>query len=119
MEGENKGPKRVRWTPHLTQSLLGIEWECTPRTRSFPARLEDRWNAKHPGTPSTASALVQSVTRKRRKGVDQYIPTKGQIEARRPDLVIRMPGERKITILEVACAWEPLVKEREAQKKAK
>ncbi len=46
--------------------------------------------------------------------VDQCIPTKGRIEARRPDLVIRLPERKKIVILEVACAWEPLVKEREA-----
>ena len=69
MEGESKGPKCVRWTPHLTQSLLGIAWECIPRTRGFPVRLEERWNSKHPNIPSTASALVQWLTRVRRKGM--------------------------------------------------
>ena len=51
--------------------------------------------------------------------VDQCIPTKEKIEARRPDLVIRMQGKKTIIIMEVACAWEPIVKGREAQKKAK
>ncbi len=51
--------------------------------------------------------------------VDQCIPTKEKIEARRPDLVIKMQDTKTIIILEVACAWEPIVKGREAQKKAK
>ncbi len=51
--------------------------------------------------------------------VDQCIPTKEEIGARRPDLVVRMPGKRTIIIMEVACAWEPIVKRREAQKKGK
>ena len=51
--------------------------------------------------------------------VDQCIPTKEEMGARRPDLVVRMPEKRTIIIMEVACAWEPIVKTREAQKKAK
>ncbi len=51
--------------------------------------------------------------------VDQCIPTKERIKARRPDLVIRMIKEKTIIIMEVACAWEPIVKRREAQEKAK
>ena len=50
---------------------------------------------------------------------DQCIPTKERIEARRPDLAIRLLDPKKIIILEVACAWEPIVTEREAKKKVK
>ena len=49
--------------------------------------------------------------------VYQCIPTKEEIGARRPGLVVRMPGKRTIIIMEVACAWEPIVKRREAQKR--
>ena len=51
--------------------------------------------------------------------VDQCLPTKSQLTARRPDLVVREIGKRRITIIELACAWEPLVEAREAQKTAK
>ena len=51
--------------------------------------------------------------------VNQCIPTKDHIVARRPDLIIRLLELKKIVIQEVACAWETIVKEREAQKKAK
>ena len=50
--------------------------------------------------------------------VVQCIPIKDQIVARRPDLLIRLLEPQKIVILEVACAWEPIVKERESPKKA-
>ena len=51
--------------------------------------------------------------------VVQCISTNDQIVARRPNLLTRVLEPKKIVILEVACAWEPLVKEREAPKKAK
>ncbi len=68
MECANSRTKRVRWVPHLTQSLLYAAWECVPLTRGFPARLEERWNSEHPNTPSTASALTQRLTRLKKKG---------------------------------------------------
>ena len=51
--------------------------------------------------------------------VDQCLPTKSLITARRPDLVVRELEKKRITIIEVACAWEPLVGAREAQKTSK
>ena len=51
--------------------------------------------------------------------VDQCIPTKGHFAARRPDLMVRINSTKTIIILEVACAWDPNVAEREAQKKSK
>ena len=51
--------------------------------------------------------------------VDVSIPTDRQLVARRPDLILHHKGSKKIWILEVACAWEPLVKEREDEKRAK
>ena len=51
--------------------------------------------------------------------VDQCIPTKGHFAARRPDLMVRIYSTKTIIILKVACAWNPNVAEREAQKKSK
>ena len=51
--------------------------------------------------------------------VDQCLPTKSQLMARRPDLVVRERKNKRITIVEVACAWEPLVEAGEAQKRSK
>lgn len=51
--------------------------------------------------------------------VDQCIPTDRQITERRPDLVVRMGGERKIVVYEVACAWDRIVEQREREKQAK
>ena len=48
--------------------------------------------------------------------VDLTIPTDRQLEERRPDLVLFLKRQRKIVVLEVAVAWEPLVVERERQK---
>ena len=51
--------------------------------------------------------------------VDQCIPTKGHFAAIRPDLMVSIYSTKTIIILEVACAWDPNVAEREAQKKPK
>ncbi len=41
------------------------------------------------------------------------------ITERKPDLVVRLDDERRITIYEVACAWDRTVGEREQEKRAK
>ena len=51
--------------------------------------------------------------------VDAGHPTDRQLEARRPDLVVTCERSRRIAIMEVACAWEPGVAERERQKSSK
>ena len=51
--------------------------------------------------------------------VDLSIPTDKQLTARRPDLVAYLCKEKVIVIFEVACAWEPLVNERELEKFSK
>lgn len=48
--------------------------------------------------------------------VDQCIPTSKQLTERRPDLVVRVGGERKIV---VACDWDRIVEQREREKQAK
>lgn len=51
-------------------------------------------------------------TEERKVLVDRRVPT-------RPDMVVRLNGEKKIVIFEVACAWKPGVEGRELEKKAK
>ncbi len=51
--------------------------------------------------------------------IDVSIPTDRSITERRPDLVIDLKRECRALILEVACAWEPLILEREREKRGK
>ncbi len=51
--------------------------------------------------------------------VDVSVPTDEQMSGRRPDLVIDAKKLKSMCILEVACAWEPLIKEREEEKRRK
>ena len=51
--------------------------------------------------------------------IDQTIPTNRQIKERRPDVVLIDRRDSKIKVCDVACAWEPLVLEREREKKRK
>ena len=53
--------------------------------------------------------------------VDQHIPTDRATQANRPDLVVRLEKEKRIICMDVAVAWEPLVRvrEREAEKQDK
>ena len=51
--------------------------------------------------------------------VDLSIPTDKQLTAQRPDLVAYLCKEKVIVIFRVACAWEPLVSERELEKFSK
>ena len=51
--------------------------------------------------------------------VDQMNPTDRVVKESRPDLLVRQTAEKRIVILEVACAWEPLITEREREKAAK
>lgn len=51
--------------------------------------------------------------------IDVSMPTDRQLEERRPDLILEIKGSKTILILEVAVAWDPLVIERESQKRGK
>lgn len=51
--------------------------------------------------------------------VDQGIPTDRRVEHTRPDLKVTIKSKREIVLFEVAVAWEPLVQEREKEKKRK
>ena len=51
--------------------------------------------------------------------LDLTHPTDQRTEAHRPDLVLTIHDRREIWILEVACAWEPLILEREDEKRRK
>ena len=50
---------------------------------------------------------------------DICIPTDRFLRDRRPDLVVYLKRLRTLVIFEMACAWEPLIKEREREKAAK
>ena len=51
--------------------------------------------------------------------VDLSIPTDRQLTERRPDLVAYYRELRRIVIFEIACAWEPLIEERQREKGGK
>lgn len=51
--------------------------------------------------------------------VDTLLATNSKMSERRPDIVIRDAVSKVTTIADVAVAWEPLVLEREMQKRAK
>ena len=51
--------------------------------------------------------------------VDVSVPTDRQLSATRLDLIVYSWRTKCISILEVVCAWEPLVIVREKQKRAK
>lgn len=51
--------------------------------------------------------------------IDLCIPTSRYLKERRPDLLVRLQKEKRIVIMEVAVAWEPIVSEREKEKRAK
>jgi len=44
------------------------------------------------------------------------IPTNEVIEARRPDMVLKVKTTKTIWIIDVACPWDPSVPEREREK---
>lgn len=48
--------------------------------------------------------------------VDQVVPTEGRVEHSRPDLVVRVDKERRIVILDVACAWDTSIGKRRKEK---
>ena len=79
-------------------------------------------NLKAPGhfhSPRGVAKPEVVTTNRYRILIDQTIPTNRQIRERRPDIVLFDKSERRITVCDVACAWEPLVSEREKEKKRK
>ncbi len=75
-----------------------------------PNDLKEKGGVAKPGVAGTGETKIL---------IDQEIPTDRAIKHRRPDLVVRVGKEKRVVIYEVACAWDPLVKEREDEKKAK
>jgi len=61
----------------------------------------------------TATPAHKSTVNDGSMWVDMTVPTDADIRARRPDLILHI---KKIWLLDVACMWEPLVKEREGEK---
>ena len=51
--------------------------------------------------------------------VDQRVPTGRHVTENRPDLIVRLREGKRIIVLEVACAWDPLVVKRELEKRNK
>ena len=51
--------------------------------------------------------------------VDQVCPTDRVVTEARPDMVVRLTEAKRLLILEVACAWEPLITAREMEKRGK
>lgn len=51
--------------------------------------------------------------------IDISNPTIQAMTERRPDLLVFDKSQRQITIIEIACAWDPLVSERETEKRNK
>ena len=51
--------------------------------------------------------------------VDQTCPTDLVVLESRPDLLVRLETERRLVIVEVACAWEPLIASRDIEKRVK
>jgi hypothetical protein len=51
--------------------------------------------------------------------VDRAVPTDRQTKSRRPDIKLRLIKEKRILLMDVACAWDPLVKARENEKRLK
>ena len=51
--------------------------------------------------------------------VDMCSPTDRALHERRPDLVAFFSETRQVVVMDVACAWDPLIREREDEKKCK
>ena len=83
----------------------------TARRIAMPAAYREYWGRAVPGSFGSSSTTEILV--------DQVIQTDRVVENRRPDLVVRMPGERRIVIMEVAAAFEPCIREREFEKRNK
>ena len=75
--------------------------------------IGQKWNFRVPynGAVETAYNTTQGKVM-----VDIAIPMDKNIKARQPDLVVRKKRENQIWILDMACAWDPLIAEREKEK---
>ena len=51
--------------------------------------------------------------------VDLSIPTDWVLTERRPDLIALFSETSRMVVMEVACAWDPLVREREEEEVSK
>ena len=83
--------------------LLGL-WEKLPESLS---RLGGICVSAVVGTP------------RHRMLIDMAIPTLRTVEHRRPDLVVYLQERKEVLLLKVACAWDPLIQDREKQKRGK
>ena len=76
----------------------------------FPRPYKTAGGSAKPGVFGNDEQLVM---------VDQVCPKDRVVTEARPDLVVRLEREKRVLILEVACAWEPLVAAREIEKRGK
>ena len=76
----------------------------------FPSPYKTLGGCAKPGVFGTDETMVM---------VDQVCPTDRVVTEARPDMVVRVTNEKRLLILEVACAWEPLIAEREREKRGK
>ena len=77
---------------------------------NMPGSLKESEGVVKPGLMGTKEVRLL---------VDQELATDRPIRHRRPDLAVHLDRERKIVLYEVACMWDPLIKERENEKKRK
>ena len=107
--------KQLNWTLHKQRHdrvlyRLVVKM-CNELKVTVPEGL--RWG------PSGWDGVAVLESPKYKLVVDLTIPTDNNITERRPDLLIHDKDKKVISILEVACAWEPLVREREIEKRGK
>lgn len=55
-------------------------------------------------------------TRSKKLLIDQVIPTERRVPHSRPDLVVRVEREKRISIMDVACAWDTSIHKRRKEK---
>ena len=76
----------------------------------FPSPYKTLGGCAKPGVFGTDEVMVM---------VDQVCPTDRVVTEARPDMVVRLKEAKRLLILEVACAWEPLITAREIEKRGK
>ena len=113
------------FTGALTGMLLDhtTAYNCLPPEQKAlrKGRRGEKLNLRIPKTLKAAGLVKPGVVGGGRVTllIDQVVPTDRQVTENRPDLIVRLREERRIVGMEVACAWDPLVVEREQEKRQK
>ena len=100
----------TEWLPWLQRSWRDIGYEkfCKKHNITVPESL--KWG------PSGWDGVAVLESSEVRLVVDLSIHIDRQLTERRPDLVAYYQEPRRIVIFEVACTWEPLIKQRQCEK---